>query len=73
MHGETVDTRLARLEEAMISVKGDTVYLRRGFDSFKHHYWVELAKTAGKMGGLSAVTSFIVAVATVAVAHILWK
>ena len=73
MQGESVDTRLARLEEAMVSVKGDTVYLRRGFDGFKEKYWVELSKTAGRMGSISAVTSLIVGFITAAIMHAVFK
>jgi hypothetical protein len=71
MHGESIETRLARLEEAMVSVKGDTIYLRRGFDGFKEHYWKELAKSAGKVGYLSAFVSLFVGGITAAVAHVI--
>lgn len=72
MHGESPDTRLARLEEAMVSVKGDTVYLRKGFDDFKNHYWKELAKNSQKVGGMSAILSLIIASITVVVARAIW-
>lgn len=72
MLGESIEVRLARLEEAMVSVKGDTAYLRRGFDSFKTQHWEELVKISGKVASIAAVTSFVTGLLTVAVAHTLW-
>lgn len=69
---ESIEVRLARLEEGMVSVKGDTSYLRRGFDGFKNQYWSELVKITGKVAGIAAITSFVTGLLTVAVAHALW-
>jgi hypothetical protein len=70
---EPIEVRLARLEEGMVSVKGDTSYLRKGFDAFKQAYWEQLVKMTGRVAGVAALTSFIVGVVTVALAHALWK
>lgn len=72
-YGETIEVRLARLEEAMVSVKGDTSYLRKGFDGFKTQYWQELVKITGKVATVAALTSFVTGLITVAVAHALWR
>lgn len=69
---ESIEVKIARLEEGMVSVKGDTSYLRKGFDNFKNQYWQELVRMTGKMAGVAAITSFITGLITVAVAHAIW-
>ena len=70
---EASDVRLARLEEAMVSVKGDTSHLRKSFDAFQERYWIHLLAQTGKLASLSAMISLIVGIATVAIAHAVWK
>lgn len=69
---ESQDVRLARLEEGMVSVKGDTSYIRKNFDQFKSEYWKELVKMTGKVASISVITSLITGAITVAVAHAFW-
>jgi hypothetical protein len=69
---EPIEVRLARLEEGMVSVKGDTRYIRDNFDKFKNTYWTELLKLSGKVAGIATFVSLITGVVTVAVAHALW-
>lgn len=69
MRGESVETRLARLEEAMTSVKGDTIYIRKGFDGFKESYWKKMMELSGKVAGISVITSLVTGVITAIIAH----
>lgn len=73
MKSETMETRMARMEEAMVSVKGDTMYLRRGFDGFKEQYWKELIKLSAKVAGVAAVTSLFVGLITAVAAKVVLK
>lgn len=52
---EPEPVRIARLEEAMVSVKGDTRYIRERLDTI-------LWKIAFLCGGLSTVTSVLIVV-----------
>ena len=72
MH-ETIETRLARLEEAVVAVKGDTRYLRQSLDGFQHKYWQELVKSSSRIAGLSVLVSFVVATMTAVITHTVFK
>ena len=61
---ESLEVRLARVEEGLVSVKGDTSYIRKGFDGFKAEYWKQMLSITRKVASVSAITSLVVAVIT---------
>lgn len=61
---ESIEVRLARLEEGMVAVKSDTSYIRKGFDGFKTEYWKQTLHITRKVAGVSAITSLVVAAIT---------
>lgn len=54
---ESQDVRLARLEEAMVSVKGDTRYIRDRLDTFS---W----RVMGLSGSVSVLVALLTAIVT---------
>ncbi len=66
---ESFEVRLARLEEGMVSVKGDTAYIRKSLDGLKIDYWKEMIKLTGKVAGVAAITSLVTGFLTTIIAH----
>jgi hypothetical protein len=66
---ESPDVRLARLEEAMVSVKGDTRHIREGIDRLRELHWT----LSGKVLGIAGSTSVLVALVTTVVIRLVMK
>lgn len=63
MQGEAPDTRLARLEEAMVSVKGDTRHMRSTLDRLAESHWHFSGKVWGAATAMSVISSLLTTVA----------
>jgi hypothetical protein len=66
---ESPEVRLARLEEAMVSVKGDTLHIRKTLDRLSETHWT----LTGKQIGLNASISLIVSAVTVLAVYVAAK
>ncbi len=66
---ETQEVKIARLEEGMVTVKGDTKYIRQKMDALLESHWT----LSGKMLGLSGLVSVLVALVTTIVTKAMIK
>lgn len=66
---ESQDVRLARLEEAMVSVKGDTRHIRETIDRLRESHW----GLSGRVLGLAGSTSVLTAILTTVVIRLILK
>lgn len=57
---EPIESRMARVEEGLVSVKGDTMHMRKKLDILTESHW----KLSGKVISLAGVLSIFTTVLT---------